>query len=320
MEFKTWLEARELEMGTYPDDIDPIKEGEEFRVYHGFYSYADAINIALHGTSGGMRAKRVYSYESENNPRGIFVTLDRKTAQKNFAGGSQPTVMQFVANENELKPPTWPGGGYTVQGQMAQYFYQHPKGERMGRIEAMKRAKEDALQSRYDAISKSHRPELANTLFGSEMQALFIGHLEPDRIEGFWVQRQQKDYRSIDDPWEFIERDVFLKEFGEDFDYKSAADDYSRYRMFTPNQDFSWEGVAEYMSDQYRNYELSSEQEVYDQVVGALMSNDFKKDMQRANFEARFSQYFWPKQLPQLYNWVKKMYRKYGEPDSRRGK
>lgn len=320
MDFKLWLEARELEMGTYPDEIDPIKEDDEFRVYHGFYSYSDAINIALHGTSGGLRAKRVYSYESENNPRGLFVTLDRKTAQKGFAGGSQPTVMQFVAKESELRPPVWPGSGYTVQGQMAQYFYQHPKGERIGRAEAQKKAKEDAMKSRYDAISKSNRPELAQMLFGSEMQALFVGHLDPDRIEGFWVQRQQDpDYRKITDPWEFLTREQFIEEFGKDFDYKGVADDDTRLRMFTPDEDFSWERVAQYINDEYNKYDIKSELDTYDQVIGALMGRDFKKDMRRDYFEAKFKQYFWPKQLPQLYNWIKKMYRQYGEPDTRRG-
>lgn len=321
--FKKWLEARELQMGTYPDEIDPIQKDEEFRVYHGFYSVTDAINIAIHGTSGGMRAKRVYSYESENNPKGMFVTLDLKTAQKNFAGGTQPTVMQFVTKESELQPPTWPGGGWTGQGQMAQFFYQHPKGARLGRAEKMKQDREQAQQSQYKSISQSHRPELANTLFGSEMQALFVGHLEASRIEGFHVQRQQKDYRRIDDPWEFISREQFVQEFGQEFKYKGAADDYSRYRMFTPNQEFSWQQINNHLNDEYRKFQknpLETEEDAYHGGIGPLMPRDFKQGMKRNNFESIFAQYFWPKQLPQLHRWIVNMYRQHGPPDLSKGK
>jgi hypothetical protein len=312
MNFKNWLESRDFHLGMDPDQIDPLKENEEIRVYHGFYSINDAINIALHGTSGKMRAKRVYSYESENNPRGMFITLDLKTAKKNFAAGTQPTVMQFVVKEDELEPPTWPGGGWTGQGQMAKYFYEHPAGSRLGRIEKIKQDKEEAKQSKYKSISQSHRPELANLLFGSEMQALFVGHLEANRIEGFHVQRQQKEYRRVNDPWEFISREQFIKEFSNNFNYERVADDNSKYRIFTPNQDFDWQQIAKYFNDKYRK-SLETEVDVYN-FIGVIMPKDFKKAMSRDVFESTFSQYFWPKQLPQLHRWIMKMKRSYGNP------
>jgi hypothetical protein len=311
MKFKKWLESREFHLGMNPEEIEPIKKHDKLRVYHGFYSIADAINVALHGTSGKIKAKRVYSYESDNNPRGIFVTLDLKTAKENFSSSS--AVMQFSALESELEPPVWPSGSYTVQGQMAQYFYQHPQGAKIGRAEKLKQEKEKASKDQYKAISQSHRPELANTLFGREMQALYMGHLEPNRIEGFHVQRKQKDYRTTDDPWEFISVQDFINEFGQNFDYKSASDYNSRYRMFTPDQEFSWQQMANHINNKYQKYNLKTEEDVYKKIIKIFMPKDFKEGLKRNNFERIFSQYFWPKQLPYLHRWIVKMHKKYGE-------
>jgi hypothetical protein len=322
--FREWLETRDL--GRDPagrmipiDEIDPIQQGEDFRVYHGFYRHDDAINIARHGTSGKLRAKRVYSYESENNPKGLFVTLDVKTAQKGFASGMQPTVMQFIANEKDLDPPTWPGGSYTVQGQRAPYFYEHPSGARIGRAQKEKEDEEEARKSEWPALSQSHRPGLAQTLFGSERQALFVGHLDPKDIEGFWMQRQQNhDYRRIDDPWEFINREKFIQEFSKD-DWKypsSLGDEYAKYRAFSPNAEFKWEGLIEFLRNQYNDKRSKSEESAYNQFVGALLmgNRDFKKTMKRNEFESAFGQYIWPKQMPALHKWIRKMYKQHGKP------
>ena len=314
--FRKWLEVRELKLGTYPDDIAPIKKGEEFRVYHGFYSIDDAINIALHGTSGKLRASRVYSYESENNPKGLFVTLDREIAQSRFAGGSQPTVMQFTVNEKDLEPPTWPNGKYTVQGEMAPYFYQDPRGSRIARAQTKVSDEEQAKQSKFAALSQSHRPGLAQTLFGSELQALFIGHLNPEDIEQFWIQQKQLDYRRVDDPFVPISREEFLEKFGKNFKYSSnLGDQNSRWRAFKPNDEFSWEGLAKYLKDNFSK-KTSTELETYHQFVGAslLGKRDFKDTMKRNRFEDRFKQYLWPKQLPAFHRWIQKMNKQYGEP------
>lgn len=306
--FKQWLEAREISSGFDINNIDPIKKEDEFRVYHGFYNVNDAVNIALHGTSGKITTKRVYSYESENNPKGLFVTLNIKTAKK-FAAGIQPVVMQFVAKENELQPPTWPGNSWTGQGQMAQYFYQHPKGAKLGRIEKIKQDQEEAKKSSYKAISQSNRPELANILFGSEMQALFVGDLNSNRIEGFYVQRKQKEYLRVDDPWEFLSTQQFIKEFKDNFNYKATTDERSQYRIFMPDQEFNWQQMAKYFNDKYKK-NLNTEEDVYRFLKDALVGN-FKITMKRDNFESIFSQYFWPKQLPKLHRWMVKMYRKF---------
>ena len=48
----------------------PLKDTETIRVYHGFYSYNTALEILKKGLSGKERARRIYSFESGNNPYG----------------------------------------------------------------------------------------------------------------------------------------------------------------------------------------------------------------------------------------------------------
>jgi len=323
MNFREWLnEQREMKRGTHPDEIDPIQQGEQFKVYHGFYNFADAINIAMHGVSGKMRVGRTYSYESENNPKGMFVTLDRDTAGKEFAGGpDKAVVMEFIADEKDLEPPTWPGGSYTVQGQMAPYFYEDPRGARVGRAAKKKEDEEAARKSQFPAISQSHRPGLAQTLFGSELQALFMGDLNPEHITQFWVQAKQQgqDYRGYNDPWTAMTREQFLQQYGQDFKPKdNLADRYADSRMLEPADDWNWQKAAQNFSQRFRqDNPITTEKEFYDDFIGSLTFGGVLPYLKGRMLEQRFGQYIWPKQLPGLHRWIQQMYRQYGEPGGR---
>ena len=67
---------------TSMEDEPPLHDNETIRVYHGFNKFEDAIMAAKFGLSGEEKARRIYSYESNNNPNGLFVTLDYETAKK----------------------------------------------------------------------------------------------------------------------------------------------------------------------------------------------------------------------------------------------
>jgi len=324
MKFRKWLlEAeRQLSHGTHPDEIDPIQQGEQFRVFHGFRDFADALNIAKYGTSGKLRTPRVYSYESENNPKGLFVSLDMKKVAAEFAGGySHGVVMEFVANESDLEPPTWPGGSYTVQGQMAPYFYQDPRGARIGRAAKKKEDEEQARQSQFPAVSQSNRPGLAHTLFGSEMQALFVGDLNPESITRFWIQEPEggRDYRQTTSEWKPLTREEFLQRFDQEKSQsRNLADQWASSRGLSPQSDFDWQSLADWFNKNYRSKSekpVSSEKDFYDDFVGSLAHTGLMKMMrEKGGIERRYGQYIWPKQLPAFYQWLKKMYRQYGEP------
>lgn len=102
----------------------PFKNDDTITVYHGFRDIDDAILTAKHGTSGALRASRVYSYENDNNPKGLFVTPNLKTA-KEFG----LTIIEFDARFDELEPPVWPSGSYTGYGQYSQYWVEGGKAE-----------------------------------------------------------------------------------------------------------------------------------------------------------------------------------------------
>ncbi len=74
--FKTWLEAHHVyDKIIGPEEFPPIRHGDTFRVFHGFRDFVDAWRCAKYGISGKYRVGRTYSYENNNNPVGLFVTL-----------------------------------------------------------------------------------------------------------------------------------------------------------------------------------------------------------------------------------------------------
>ena len=75
--------------------------------FHGFHDVSEALTAAKHGLSGAEKADRRYSYEFSNNPKGLFVTMSLDVA-KEF---TSKVIMEFVAREDQLEAPVWPGGG-----------------------------------------------------------------------------------------------------------------------------------------------------------------------------------------------------------------
>jgi hypothetical protein len=261
----------------------------------------------------------------------MFITLDKKTAMKDFAGGWNRIVMEFVAKEEELEAPTWPSGTYTVQGQMAPWFYNDPRGARVARAAKKKSDEEEARKSRYVAISQSLRPGLARTLFGSEMQAKFVWHLNPERITRFWIclPIHPDGHPRTDDPWKPISREELVAQYKDDF-FKSpehkpgtwggrggiwdnVMDTYSQFRVFKPGDEFDWRKLADWCNKQH-NMGIKDERGLYNDFVAILSHHSVHDMLTSGRFEHTFGRYFWPKQLPKFYLWVKMMYRQYGEP------
>jgi len=74
---------------------------------------SDSVKAATQGVSGQARADRRYSYEADNNPQGLFVTLSVDVAKEFTFRGA---IMEFTTSVDNLEPAVWPSGGYTVQG------------------------------------------------------------------------------------------------------------------------------------------------------------------------------------------------------------
>lgn len=188
--YQVFLEANVLPFSSkarkkyaYPDDYKPLKDSDVIRVYHGFRDLRDVVKLFRYGLSGKDFADRVYSYEYNNNPRGLFVSIS-PTIAKEFGH----YVIEFQTKVSDLEAPVWPGGGYTVQGQMAQYF----NGEE-DRENARLSRRADAKKSKYDSIRDSDRPELAELLYSSgEAQALFVGELNANSVRAVWVNPNPK--------------------------------------------------------------------------------------------------------------------------------
>jgi hypothetical protein len=156
----------------------PLKDSDTIRVFHGASDVETVLYAVTHGLTGNTRADRRYSYEFNNNPMGLFVTVDFKTA-KEFGD----YIIEFHSRVRDLSAPVWPGGSYTVQGGITGIFNSDQE-----RDAAILKQREKYKNSDDPNISNSDRPELAFTLFGmGERQALFNGDLNRNSIKRIWV-------------------------------------------------------------------------------------------------------------------------------------
>lgn len=157
---------------------EPLSDNDTVRVYHGT-SAVDFVIVALtKGLTGGTRANRKYSYEFNNNPKGLFVTPDLNIA-KEFGG----YVIEFHTKVRDLEAPVWPGGAFTAQGGLSGVFDSDDDREAERIKQRMKWS-----DSEYDYIAQSSRPELAALLLmGGESQALFTGDLNSNSIRAVWA-------------------------------------------------------------------------------------------------------------------------------------
>jgi hypothetical protein len=271
------------------ENEEPLKDSDVIRVYHGFNDYEDAIMAVKFGFSGKERARRIYSYESNNNPNGLFVTLDFNRA-KEFTHPRGKTgisvIMELSVRVSDLEAPVWPSGSYTVQGQMAQYWKDAEDRYEQGTLKARELAKD----SKYGFISGSDRPELANTLMMGENQALFMGDINPNMIKTIWFGEAGKPNYNPKN-YERISIKDFLNKFdshepekGYDGRETTKGELYGRKKnkLFKPNDDYSMDIFSQILKD--KGYADGSEEETID-VLKNLDNLDW---------------FFWPKQIKQI--------------------
>ena len=159
-------------------DQSPLLDRDTIRLYHGSSDLATIILALTRGLSGDGHAMRRYSYEANNNPKGLFVTPDLKTA-KEFGD----YILEIHARVSDLEAPVWPGGAYTVQGGYSELF-NDPEEREQERLKQRHRFKDHE----FDYIRDSDRPELAASLMLSgETQALFTGDLNSNSVRAVWA-------------------------------------------------------------------------------------------------------------------------------------
>lgn len=229
-----------------PDKEQPLSESETIRVYHGFNDFEDVKNVLKNGLSGRERARRIYSYESGNNPYGLFVSVDLELIKRaGFAHSG--VIIEFSTKISELEAPVWVGGrSYFVQGEYTKSFKDLDEREQQRLINRQR-----AGESPYEYISKSNRPELAETIFDNpEHQALYVGDLNPNMIKYVWYNERLHKDRKTDGSWVRMTRKEFIK--NADVDTKR-----DRYLKYLPNDDFDFdEFVKKYFNGDYKNYSL----------------------------------------------------------------
>lgn len=268
----------------------PILDNETIVVFHGFNKFEHALLAGKFGISGKEKAKRIYSYESGNNPKGLFVSINFDLVERNFAHGG--AIIEFATKVANLEAPVWVGGrGYFVQGEYTKSFNSPDEREQQ---RLLNRQKEK--QNEYPAIANSDRPELAYTLYENpEKQALFIGDLNPNMIRAFWVNDILKNERRTNGQWVRMSRHEFLNKYYSKDNLminkstfrgteKTYSDDYydKSSKIFLPSEDFSIDKLKSYLAKEEYDY------------------NDFINDYIK-NWDAHLIQsMFYPKQLEQL--------------------
>ena len=261
-----------------------MQDDDTIIVYHGFssYSFKQALLIAKYGLSGQERANRIYSYEYNNNPNGLFVTINFNVAKKEFAKSG--IIMEFATKIRNLEAPVWPGGrSYYVQGEFTQSFKDDKERE-----EQRVKNREKYKNSPHPAINQSDRPELAWSLYKDpESQALFIGNLNPNMIRAFWVNERLITDRRTGGEWIRLSRKEFLKKYYNEEYFKNDEELFKRQnKIFMPDDNFDIIKFKNYLSE--RDYDYSEFIEYYIKNWDNYVIN----------------MYFYPKQINQL----KKLY------------
>lgn len=227
------------------DKEQPIKDTETLRVFHGFNKFDDVETVLRQGLSGKERAKRIYSYESGNNPNGLFVTVDFNVIKRaGFAHSG--VIIEFSSKVSDLESPIWVGGrSYFIAGEYTKSFKDMDEREQQRLINRQKSG-----ESPYEFISKSDRPELADVIFDNpEKQALYIGDLNPNMIKSIWYNEVLHTKRRTDGEWVRMSRKDFINKLKVDTKQ-------SRFIKYLPNDDFNFD---EFVQKYYKgNYEDTS--------------------------------------------------------------
>jgi hypothetical protein len=280
----------------------PLKDTDVIRVYHGFNVFQDALDACAHGLSGKERAARIYSYENNNNPRGLFVTADLKIA-KEFASSSDEylAVIEFHAKASDLEAPVWPDGSYTVQGGLEKYFdtsseETHHADREKARLVAREKAKEFGQKDWASHIAQSDRPELARLLYQSrEQQALFIGDLNPNMIRAVWVSSKNgRPYHLRGDSFTRMSRADFVAKFKQNIKGRKFQP-YGKNpqdKLYRPAED--WKGVEDLIVRLVADNRHTPE--FYRSALDNVFDSGDLKDLES---------YLWPKQIAQAEAWLR---------------
>lgn len=248
---------------------EPLRDDETIRVFHGFNNFDDATTVVTKGLSGKEKARRIYSYEMGNNPIGLFVTVDFKIAEKfNHSG----VIIEFSTKVSDLEAPVWVGGrSYFIQGEYTKSFKDLDEREKQRLIN-----RELASQSKFLPISKSDRPELAESIFDNpERQALFVGDLNPNMIKAVWYNEKWHKEGKTDGKWERMKPKDFIRLLG--------IERENKFIKYLPTDDFN-----------------------FDEFVQQYFEGDFVYVLKDLRFPERFSEYdlknlgFFPKQIQQI--------------------
>jgi len=275
-----------------------LKDTDTIRVYHGFDSVDDAFDVICYGTSGKILPSRRYSYESDNNPFGLFITCVFKVA-KQF---TNKIIIEFAVKVSDLEAPIWPGGGYTVQGQMSQYWNGSSIKDRLedrekARLKTRQEVKNSSRKD-IDFIKLSDRPELANILFGSgEYQALFMGDLDPNMIRSIWIYEGNSAGRYA--TFTRMSRKEFLKKYLKKHLKTFKRSQYQRNnpedKLYKPTED--WKGIKDYINrlekirpgaSEYIEDHLNSKDNMFDVIVDLLYRSLWPKQLEQAAKELGF--------------------------------
>lgn len=232
-----------VNLGSSISDFIPLKDNYTITVYHGLDNARDLYGFLKYGTTGKIRAGRSYSYEANNNPYGIFVTPELKIA-KEFA---REYIIELHTKVSDLEAPVWPSGAFTIQGGMSEYWKDDNDRENY-----RNKLREELRNSKYDFISKSDRPELANTLYlYPERQALFTGELNNNSIKAIWVSENPKKINS-----KFIryERRKFLQEFGDKLSeqgYETDRNKMGKNKVLKPRDEVTLKNMMQNLKKNY---------------------------------------------------------------------
>lgn len=290
-----------ISRATAPEEREPLHPNDTFRVYHGFAETKHAIYTARHGLSGKQRIPRRYSYENNNNPRGLFITLSLDLAKEFSSAMDIAVIMEFSTRARDLEPPVWPAGSYTVQGQKEEWWQSDEE-----RAEGLRKSRDHHSQSKYPAIAQSFDPALAASLYlNREMQALFVGDLNPNQIKRFWIREPTPEgYQLITDKFVPMSRSEFLDYLRKNPDLVDRhtlhtrrhwkTGETERYpdpdepsgKLFRPNDEFDPEIFMERLHAEYPKDDL--------QEIVRMLAHEIAEDP--SLFDTYYGRFIWPKQ------------------------
>lgn len=256
----------------------PLKDDATIRVYHGFNRISDIFQTLKQGISGQERAPRIYSYEFNNNPKGLFVTISLNVA-KDFGN----YIIEFHTKVSDLESPVWPGGSFTVQGGYSSNFDSEEEREEQRLV-----TRQTAYKSKNPSVQESDRPELADILYNSsEQQALFIGNLNPNCVRAVWVNPDPSKTSSVM-TYKRMRVAEFLKTHADEDTVKSQ---HSR-RVLQPRDKFTMEKFMDKMVSNMKDYDMG-----YEKIIDGLLR------MEKRNLLV----YLWPHQVEDAWKAIQEL-------------